>query len=89
VNAGGPRDKFVRIDHREPLPGYREPEGRWMTPYVSLDGTWKCVLRRPLTHAQEQAGLLYVVVAADRAGLTALMEHEDEKAERLTPKQPD
>ncbi|MXQ67027.1 hypothetical protein GQ466_23705 [Actinomadura rayongensis] len=73
------------MDHREPLPGYREPEGRWLQPYVSRDGTWTCRLRRPLSHAQEKAGLLYVVVAADCDGLAALMAHEDEKAARLNP----
>jgi hypothetical protein len=83
VNDPKKRSEFVRIDHREPLPGYREPEGRWLQPYIALDGTWKCCLRRPLTHAQERAGLLYVVVALDLPGLKALMEHEDDKAARL------
>ncbi|POM23267.1 hypothetical protein BTM25_44200 [Actinomadura rubteroloni] len=77
------RREFIRIDHREPLPGYREPEGRWMRPYIALDGTWKCSLRRPLTHEQERAGLLYVVVALDLKGLKALMQHQDGKAARL------
>ncbi|MFC0040669.1 hypothetical protein [Actinomadura rayongensis] len=54
--------------------------GRWQEPHMARDGTWRCILRRPLTYAEEQAGLLYVVVAADRDGLIALMKHEDEKA---------
>ncbi|POM26156.1 hypothetical protein BTM25_05450 [Actinomadura rubteroloni] len=57
-------------------------KGRWNEPYAARDGTWRCVLRHPLTYAQEQAGLLYVVVAADRDGVIALMRHEDEKARR-------
>ncbi|MFC0040150.1 hypothetical protein [Actinomadura rayongensis] len=83
MNDREKRSEFVRIDHREPLPGYREPEGRWLQPYITLDGTWKCCLRRPLTHEQERAGLLYVLVALDLPRLKALMEHEDDKAARL------
>ncbi|POM25268.1 hypothetical protein BTM25_39120 [Actinomadura rubteroloni] len=77
------RPEIVRIDHREPLPGYREPEGRWMQPYITLNGTWMCRLRRPLTHQQERAGLLFVIAALDLDGLKALMKHEDAKAARL------
>jgi hypothetical protein len=76
------------IDPRDPLPGNQKPKGRWMQPYKTPDGTWICRLHRPLSHAQEKAGLLYMVVAIDQDGLTALMRHEDEKATRLEARGP-
>ncbi|WP_157407340.1 hypothetical protein [Actinomadura atramentaria] len=53
-----------------------------MEPTASSDGTWSCRLVRPLTRDEEVAGLLYVVVARDRAELAALMALEDDKAGR-------
>ncbi|MFC0040448.1 hypothetical protein [Actinomadura rayongensis] len=82
------RQDHDRTDPHDPRPGDQEPKNRWTQPYKTPDGTWICRLRHPLTHTQEKAGLLYMVVAIDEDGLTALMRHEDEKATRLEARGP-
>jgi hypothetical protein len=71
------------INHRFAPDGGHEPEGRWLEPHENQDGTWKCRLRYTLTYADEQAGLLFVVVAANCAELQELMRDQDERAARL------
>jgi hypothetical protein len=75
--------KIPFISPEDPLPNPPQSEGRWALPFVSKDGLWQCYLRKPLTKAEELAGLLYVVYAKDRDELEKLQAHEDEKAARF------
>ncbi|WP_019629526.1 hypothetical protein [Actinomadura atramentaria] len=74
----------ARIEHREPLPGYREPTSRWYEPYrTARDGVWRCNVRVRLSWRERQAGVLASVVAASETGVRRLMAQQDELAARV------
>lgn len=83
-----------RIDPRDPLPGYREPSGRWATPFQEWrEGRYVWTVARrsgcPLTTRESLAGLSSQLYADTREELARLVEREDATADMLRTAPPE
>lgn len=81
------RTADAQIDHTDPLPGYREPAGRWGEPYFS-EGCWTAHLRRRLTAAEVLHGLRDTVRAKTQDQLIKRMAAQDKMYSKRVASEP-